>query len=828
MSGKKRVRTLLYGDQQLSPAELELLHTPSLQRLYDLHQLGLADRVFIDASHSRLHHVVGVLHHVEKLAHAVTINVRKAPNAKLAFDNNTDKQFLTSDNLAAMVNDFRPVVRMIGLLHDLTHAPYGHTLEDEIRLVDCKHDDPSRQADAFYRLVCELIGWWAKDSGFILSPELPEGMDLAEYLDFIDQPDSEPPSDWSPVADLAIRMIKKFEQDPFPLCWRLSRHQIVELLAQLRMATTALLHMELLHTQRPKHEHLPLASYPFQKLLDGILADFPDLNNLYVFVPARDAYLLDMVGNTVCADLLDYARRDTHHASIKLDYDSDRIAENFTIVSWDATHYEGGEGEDQRDDSLGLEDPFRGWCLRTAISLFSHKLRIDVPSELMNLLNVRFYLYERVLFHSTKCAAGAMLGTALQLLGWRNATQDNSVDILPKRFRHTGDAVFLHDVAAGARLAMTTLHDLSTKQKIDDFRGNPQFDVAISLLSHWGTSDTQQIEQEVGAGVDLLRRIRSRRYFRPVFRTLPGAGFMNVGPKTLSGCFSDPSIRYAAERKIEQAAGLRTGSVVIHCPKLRPAQKVANVLLSMPSDGDVPIVRKLRHISEIDKGIFAHHEKAISAVELMYQSMWRLVVYVSPEYLSLYSPISLTAGRVISQFVGLPSDKPWENDKHLTREIQDTATLSSITNTPANDNSARMIRNILTELALEQGNTELLQVLSHQTPDKEQLTQSLLALRKSKKGKVMHEAPQDHLISIIKGASHHRRLQPEVISAIHSFYEKRMQTLPAEAQNDFLSRVSLEVLQQPATLHMQRPLSKKKLLEFLESILRLWKASNDA
>ena len=42
----------------------------------------------------------------------------------------------------------------------------------------------------------------------------------------------------------------------------------------------------------------------------------------------------------------------------------------------------------------------------------------------MNLLNVRYYLYERVIFHPTKCAAGSMLGTALQLLGWRGSTAE--------------------------------------------------------------------------------------------------------------------------------------------------------------------------------------------------------------------------------------------------------------------------------------------------------------------------------------------------------------------------------------------------------------------
>jgi HD superfamily phosphohydrolase len=61
MGRMKRIHTVLNGDQQISACELQVLHTRSLQRLYGLRQLGFTDRVFIDASHSRLHHVFGVL-----------------------------------------------------------------------------------------------------------------------------------------------------------------------------------------------------------------------------------------------------------------------------------------------------------------------------------------------------------------------------------------------------------------------------------------------------------------------------------------------------------------------------------------------------------------------------------------------------------------------------------------------------------------------------------------------------------------------------------------------------------------------------------------------
>src|SRR5580693_6577336 len=78
MRTTKRIRTVLYGDQRLSSAELEVLHTPAMQRLYGLRQLGLTDRVFIDASHARIHHVVGVLHQVDKIVTAIISNLEQS------------------------------------------------------------------------------------------------------------------------------------------------------------------------------------------------------------------------------------------------------------------------------------------------------------------------------------------------------------------------------------------------------------------------------------------------------------------------------------------------------------------------------------------------------------------------------------------------------------------------------------------------------------------------------------------------------------------------------------------------------------------------------
>jgi len=685
----KRIRTVLYGDQRLSSAELEVLHTPAMQRLYGLRQLGLTDRVFIDASHARIHHVVGVLHHVDKLVSAIIYNLRHSKRKlRVGSANDTTPKTFAARELAHYVRSRRPVIRFIGLLHDLTHAPFGHTLEDEIRLVDTKHDQPERQADAFYRLLCQLVAWLS------LEAHGPEWEHFPDPLKpFLSQGAIAPLPSASDVGNVAHKLISELTDSKAGICLRLTPRYIAEMFAHLSCAMTGLLNLQVLHEQNPKEKDFPRASeYPFQQLIRVTLegTEFKHLIEEYKFEPRRDAFMLDIVGNTVCADLLDYAGRDSHFAGLRLNYDPDRIAENFTLVEVDSSAYTtshshaSGEGTQARGgDAESFRNPFKGWCLRAAISLVSHKFRTDVPSELMNLLNVRFYLYERVIFHPTKCAAGSMLGTALQLLGWRK-DKSGSSPVLPPHLRFVGDDVFLHDICAALDLVVRAISLLPGKTQIEDrmVRDIAERDSAHSglvptlLELRVGQSAAEALVELRAAGL-LLSRLASRRYFRPVFRALPSTkhAALQAGPETLAEYFREPDQRYKVERDIERRAGIPAGTITIHCPTRTTAKKIANVYLTKPDEDGVDQVRKLKDIGSLDKEIFGQHEAAVKAVEQMYGSMWRLTVYVAPEHLERWKEISVSAGRAIFEAVDVHrhfTDQPeqeWPNDPNLTREL---------------------------------------------------------------------------------------------------------------------------------------------------------------
>jgi dGTP triphosphohydrolase len=251
----KRIRTTLYGDQQLSIAELEVIHTPAMQRLYGLKQLGLTDRIYIDASHSRIHHVVGVLHLVDIIVDSIISNLPRRKSALKIGSRSGGNRLLGFDELIRLVENRRPVIRFVGLLHDLTHSPFGHTVEDEIRVVVSKHDDPDRQSDAFYLLLCQLVAWlsleshgpnWSVTAG--LERFLSQGaMESAPQGEGRDLPSARL------LGETARELICGLDESKAKACLKMGREEMADMFAQLCCAMTALLHLEVLHSP-PGHQ----------------------------------------------------------------------------------------------------------------------------------------------------------------------------------------------------------------------------------------------------------------------------------------------------------------------------------------------------------------------------------------------------------------------------------------------------------------------------------------------------------------------------------------------------------------------------------------------
>src|SRR6185436_6325599 len=137
MSKRKLIRDAVHGDIEIAPLEVELMDTPEFQRLRGIKQLGTAYLVFPSAVHTRFEHSLGT----SWMAHKILESVRRT-------------EAITTDDEAP--------IRVAALLHDITHIPFGHTLEDERRVLP-RHDKDEERVEYF--LVNSAVGRILKREG---------------------------------------------------------------------------------------------------------------------------------------------------------------------------------------------------------------------------------------------------------------------------------------------------------------------------------------------------------------------------------------------------------------------------------------------------------------------------------------------------------------------------------------------------------------------------------------------------------------------------------------------------------------------------------------
>ncbi len=129
MSTAKRFSVLrdpVHGDVYLTHEELAVLDTPEMQRLRGVKQLGTAYLVYPGALHTRFDHSIGVLHVTQRMVEAINRNFELAPR----------------DTLGISEREAR-ILRIAALVHDITHIPFGHHIEDQAGLF-ARHDSGHR------------------------------------------------------------------------------------------------------------------------------------------------------------------------------------------------------------------------------------------------------------------------------------------------------------------------------------------------------------------------------------------------------------------------------------------------------------------------------------------------------------------------------------------------------------------------------------------------------------------------------------------------------------------------------------------------------------
>ena len=293
-------------------------------------------------------------------------------------------------------------------------------------------------------------------------------------------------------------------------------------------------------------------------------------------------YVADIVGNTVCADALDYIDRDLSACGMPVAL-GDRFLDFFAITPESAALPENRNRMALRLDKHGMPRP-------------------DVESEILKLLTYRYELAERVFFHHAKNAASVMIGRAVELL---NLAADDS------NFYSLGDDTLLAILA------------------------EPELAASLGIEVE-SDPDLRQRAREIGRLL-YCRRLYKLRYLAVADDDVDGRA------EDIWATYGKSGARRALEDELAAQAGLEPDQVLVHLLRPKMMAKLAKVRVYL-ADGTVTSFQawderhsgRVRALNEAHArlwriGVFVHPEVADNP------GIWRLVAGAAREKFKIKS-----------------------------------------------------------------------------------------------------------------------------------------------------------------------------------------------
>jgi len=461
----KVVADPIHGDIGLTRLEVRIVDSPPFQRLRRVKQLGSTHLIYPGATHTRFSHGLGTVRAVQMLLDfAVEQREGLHPVPDLLAQWAEDPDLYDRELARATV-----LARLGGLLHDLCHIPFGHSIEDEMGILRPHDKNKWRLEEAWKDFGPDLVGLLDSDG-------------LSQALKCVIAPDA------------------GFES------------VVVE------------------------------REYPFVK---------------------------DLVGNTICADLVDYLSRDHVFAGLPVALGKRFLSALFITPD--------GENE------------FYRRRMALSITRDGHE-RADVVTELLKYLRYRYELTERVLVHHAKLRADVMVGKILLL--WR----DDTAGRLPAGVEQGDGEVEETDSPASRAIEKELLR-----------RGDE------GVLEYLAEIDVDS-EEDPGRRptiAKLARELLERELF-------PRAGRCDarLAPaRELRERYKKPKERLELERGLAEYAEVEPWKVAIWLPPEEMGLKVAKVLVY---DGSA--------VAPFDQ-VEAHGRKRGAELDDLHRALWAICVF---------------------------------------------------------------------------------------------------------------------------------------------------------------------------------------------------------
>jgi HD superfamily phosphohydrolase len=286
----------------------------------------------------------------------------------------------------------------------------------------------------------------------------------------------------------------------------------------------------------------------------------------------------DLIGNTICADLLDYIHRDWHHLGKQRHFDP-RLLDYVEVRT-------------RQDETTGEHVD------RLVINLRGgSRPRPDAVTAILDLLESRYQLTEIALFHRVKLAAAGMLERVIA------EYRDTFPDLASQR--------------AALENTIPALLECTDPEMLKLFE--------VELARRRNSGDAERVD----GAIDLARRLLVRQLHRDlrVFYEDDVGGEVRAKwiAKRYAGDPERPEDEQADDlaraadyrlqvlRRLEEDFGLDPGALVLYCPSLRMNHKIAEVGIYV--DGDVDT------LAVLEQRITGGH---LRAQLIRFRRLWRI------------------------------------------------------------------------------------------------------------------------------------------------------------------------------------------------------------
>lgn len=564
----------LYGDKYITPLAAKIIDTPEFQRLSRIKELGFTDYVYKGAVHTRFAHSVGTYFMTKRIMRKIAQNHHRLgfkhpaddlPNFFSLYPNNSyneiewekdkeNKEFLISNQ--SKWRGLMEIISIAALLHDITHVPYGHTLEDEFTGIYKRHDNLGGARlytilfdnESSINRILKTYNIWEKDKidqNHLSSFEIIELI----YLILSWKEQISPPCGFKILLDKEIKKSTSLINELVN-----NQNSNAKILAELELSKR--------HLKRLKK-------------LKKIFMKFTKENNI-IFQP----FMSDIVGNTICSDLLDYLPRDRKNLGMEYSLHT-RIQRYLTIRPGTLYKYEGNRL------SILVTRRYRGGQRR------------DVATAVLDIMRERYELVERVLYHHKKAAVSSMLAKLAEITFEHKPSDDEDIypapwqnsDLEPTHMMHFDDISFI------------------------DYLGKKEIDEKLTPLQKKLYNAIRFNREKVYKTLLFIDNdvIESSRFsFDYIIQSLR---------KDEAGNPSNKS-RNELEEKIAESANVKYGDIIIYCPSDTMQAKEVDARLEIEDDNVTP----LRCQSEK----FTYNAD-IKVLESYYHNLWQTYIFVSPE-----------------------------------------------------------------------------------------------------------------------------------------------------------------------------------------------------